>query len=438
MTGRFWHGDPELRAEADRLRKIADDEGTRGGAALPSRPVVQIHNGALPRVIDAAEQVLVKADAEIFEFADHPVYVSYEVPPKNHFAPYRRRTMFRYESAHLAEHWTRSADFQRFDARSGKWRSIDCPEKIAIAYLQRRGRRKLRRLRGVISTPTLRPDGSILDQAGYDEETGLFYDPCGVEYPPLAEKPSFEDAVAALARLREPIALFPYVPDDPADPGRSASRSVTLSATVTGLIRASLPTVPLHSTDATVAGSGKSLLDNIVAMVVTGRTCHPVAETEETAEFEKRLATALVKGPQIIGLDNCTVPIGGGLLCQALTEQVISIREFGTLKGVDVENAALILANGNNLVFKADIVRRVLRASLDPKCERPELREFSFCPLKMAAEQRPELVIAGLTILRAYHIADRPRQPLTPLDRSMSGRSGRERPSCGWASLIRV
>ena len=33
----------------------------------------------------------------------------------------------------------------------------------------------------------------------------------------------------------------------------------------------------------------------------------------------------------------------------------------------------------------------------------------------MAAEQRPELVIAGLTILRAYHIADRPRQPLTPL-----------------------
>ena len=158
------------------------------------------------------------------------------------------------------------------------------------------------------------------------------------------------------------------------------------------------------------------MLDNIIAMIVTGRTVHPVAETTNTEEFEKRLATALIKGSQIIGLDNCTIPIEGGLFSQAATEPVVSIRDFGTLKDVDVENTALILVNGNNLVFLGDIVRRVLRAELDSQCERPELRKFDFSPLKQTAGRRSELVIAGLTALRAYHVAGRPKQPnLDPL-----------------------
>ena len=372
-------------------------------------------NGQLPRTIDAAEQIIAQNDPEIFEFSGHPVYLAHEVPPKNHFVAYRRRRMYRYESAHLADQWGRYVDFQKFDGRNETWRSVDCPEAIAAAYLQRKGRRKLRPLRGVISTPTLRADGSILEEVGYDEDSALFFDPCGLKYPAVPENPSRDDALRALAALKEPISLFPYVPDNAeASLERSASRSVTLSAMITGLIRASLATAPIHSSSAPVAGSGKSMLDNIVAVLATGRTCHPVAETPNTEEFEKRLATALIKGSQIIGLGNCTVRIGGGLLCQAVTESVISIRDFGVLKDVEIENTALILVNGNNLVFSGDVIRRVLRAALDPKCERPEQRKFDFCPLKMAAERRPELVVAALTILRAFHVAGRPRQ--TSLD----------------------
>jgi hypothetical protein len=395
------------REEAEKKAKVINSNG------LASRPIVRIVNGELPRTIDAAEQIVAKADPEIFEFAGHPVYLGLEAPPKNHLVAYRRRSMFRYETAHLAEHWGRYVDFQKFHAK--KWQSVDCPNKVATAYLQRKGRRNLRPLRAVISAPTLRPDGSILDRLGYDEQTALFYDPCGLEYPAIPDKPTREQALAAIARLKEPIRLFPYVPDG-AKPERSASRSVTLSGMLTGLIRPSLPTAPVDSSSATVAGSGKSMLDNIIAMIVTGRTVHPVAETTNTEEFEKRLATALIKGSQIIGLDNCTIPIEGGLFSQAATEPVVSIRDFGTLKDVDVENTALILVNGNNLVFLGDIVRRVLRAALDPQCERPELRKFDFSPLKETAERRSELVIAGLTALRAYHVAGRPKQPkLDPL-----------------------
>jgi hypothetical protein len=404
-------------ARAKQARQEAEKNKGKGNGAdpahdapspPPNRPIVRVVNGKLPRAIDAAEQIFAKNDPEIFEFAGHPVYLGREAPPRNQIVMYRRRIMQRYDTAHLADQWTRFVDFQKYDGRNNQWRSIDCPEKFATIYLQRKGRRHLRPLRAVISTPTLRLDGSILERPGYDEETALFYDPCGLLYPAVPVKPSRDDALAALARLKEPIALFPYVSD--------ASRSVTLSAELTGLIRPSLPTAPVHSSSATVAGSGKSMLDNIVAMILTGRTVHAVAETANTEEFEKRLATALIKGSQIIGLDNCTVPIGGGLFCQAATEQVVSIREFGVLKDVEVDNTALILVNGNNLVFLGDIFRRVLRAALDPKCERPETREFDFCPVKMAAERRAELVISGLTILRAFHVVDRPKQgALKPL-----------------------
>jgi hypothetical protein len=51
---------------------------------------------------------------------------------------------------------------------------------------------------------------------------------------------------------------------------------------------------------------------------------------------------------------------------------------------------------------------------LDPQVERPELRAFARHPLAEAKARRGELVVAALTILRAYHVAGRPCAP-TPL-----------------------
>ena len=64
------------------------------------------------------------------------VYLGDEMPPRNHYGVCRRRTIFPYEAAHLAEHWTRCTDFQKYDGRTKTWRSIDCPEKLATAYMR--------------------------------------------------------------------------------------------------------------------------------------------------------------------------------------------------------------------------------------------------------------------------------------------------------------
>jgi putative DNA primase/helicase len=410
------------------------ESGLNSNPKLP-REIVYVQGGELPHVIDDAEDILVKCDAEIFEHSTRPSYLGREDPPKKQIVVNPRRVIFPYGADHLADQWTRYVDFQRYDARSKKWLSINCPDYVAQAYLQRKGRRHLRPLHAVISTPTLRHDGSILDTPGYDPDTALFYDPCGVDYPPIPENPTQKEIAEALATLKHPIRKFPFVPDKD-NPNRSASRSVMLSAMLTGVIRPSLTTSPLHGFTSPVAGSGKSKLGNIISIIVMGRTVHAVAETKSTDEFEKRVATALIHGEQIIGFDNCTTAVGGGLLSQALTEPSIAIRAFGTLRDAIVENAALVIANGVNLVFSGEVIRRCLRCAIDPQCENPETREFDFEPLQEVGKTRPQLVVAALTLLRAYVVAGRPAQRFAPLGSLMIGRPGRGQPWCGSRSPI--
>ena len=101
----------------------------------------------------------------------------------------------------MRERFTRFVDFQKFNAKEKKWVSINCPPDLAAAYLERTGDWKLRVLSGIANAPTLRPDGSILDQPGYDAATGILYDPRGVTYPPIPATPTKPDA--ALAALFE-------------------------------------------------------------------------------------------------------------------------------------------------------------------------------------------------------------------------------------------
>lgn len=71
---------------------------------------------------------------------------------------------------------------------------------------------------------------------------------------------------------------------------------------------------------------------------------------------------------------------------------------------------AFFCTTGNNLRFAGDLTRRALLCSLDPGCERPELREFAFDPIEAVKANRPLYVHAVLTILRAYHVAGRPQK----------------------------
>src|SRR5262249_10571610 len=210
-------------------------------------------------------------------------------------------------------------------------------------------------------------------------------------------QPSEEDAHAALKEIHQVISTFPFV--------SAADWSVAVSAFLTTLDRRSMPTAPLHGFTAPIAGSGKSKLVDMASMLATGRWMPVISQGRTEEELEKRLGAELLAGSVAISIDNCEYPLQSSFLCQALTQRQLNIRLRGFSKTVETPANASLFATGNNLVVAGDLIRRTLMCSLDAHCERPELRHFDTDPIKFVRAERGKLVVAALTILRAWYVS---------------------------------
>jgi putative DNA primase/helicase len=373
--------------------------GTAAGAPL-NRPIIRIIGGELPSIVTEAEQAVISANMRVFQRGSlivRPAHSRVEIADGNtttaiRLAPIRAQLLV--ELMTLAAAWER---FVKID-----WVPIDCPQRVAETYLARDGAWSVPVLAGIVNCPVLRPDGSILATAGYDTSTGLLYDPQGMKFSPVPEKPDKEDAIKALAVLKDLLATFPFVTD--------ADRSVALSGILTAIHRRSLPTAPAHCLTAPVAGSGKSMIVDIASEIADGRRAAVMSLGRTDEEAEKRLGSALIAGDSIISIDNIDRPFGGELFCQALTQTMLKIRILGYSKIVEVPSNAVLFANGNNLTLVGDMTRRAIMCTMDPGVERPETRTFTRDPLAMVRADRDKYVIAVLTILRAFHVAGKPFQ----------------------------
>jgi hypothetical protein len=369
----------------------------------PTKPTIRFTPGDLPQVIDQAEQALLDADLGLYQRGGQIVRVGV-VPicvDENRSVTVRR--ILPVGEHAMVEALTSAAAWEKFDGRSKTWIATDAPLKAASTYLDRVGRWRLPVLTGVITAPTLRPDGSILDQPGYDRATGLLYLPANDDFPVLLQQPTKQDAREALGTLHALIDSFPFV-DGP-------SRSVALSAILTACIRRSLPTAPMHAFSAPTAGSGKSFLVDVASMIAAGRQAAVIAQGKTQEELEKRLGSLLLAGDQVIAIDNCEDALGGDFLCALLTQPFVRARILGRSESPEVPTNAFVTATGNNLVLLGDMTRRAVLCRLDPKEERPELRRFESNPLTAVQTERGRFVAAALTLLRAYHVAGRPAPP---------------------------
>ena len=260
-------------------------------------------------------------------------------------------------------------------------------------------------LLGTIETPTLRPDGSVLQKAGYDEASGLFFDSAQV-FPVINNKPSKDDAVAALAEIGEVVKDFPFVDD---------ARPVAIGAILTALVRRVLPAAPMFLFDAPVPAAGKSLLANVVAWIATGRIPATQPYVGDSEEDRKRIVATLIAGDAVVLFDNISRPLQDDTLCKVLTQPQLDDRLLGTMSNLRLPTRTTFLGTGVNLVVKGrDMVRRVQKCRIDPDMERPEERTFDYVLRDYVMQQRAKLVAAGLTIMRGYIVAGCPEQSIKP------------------------
>lgn len=368
--------------------------------AVDARRIIHIKAGEIERVVNEAEDALIKANLGLYLSEGRIVYVAdVEVPGVDGRTVVGQRIRERGEGA-LVEDLSKAADFSKLNAKE-RWEPTDPPFMVVKILRQRGERLRLPILTGVVNAPTMRSDGTLIDRPGYDAVTGLLYDPLGVAFPSIPARPSRRQAVRALGELEDLLSTFDFVDD--------VSRSVALSAILTALTRRSVSHAPCHAFTAHQAGSGKSMLCDLASIIATGREAAVMAQGKTPDEFEKRLGAALLAGDPIIVLDNCVQPVAGDALCQAVSQKRAKLRILGKSEAPDVPCNAFVMANGNNLVIEGDMTRRTIQCGLDPKCERPELREFGRNPLAHAKANRAELVCAALTILRAFHVEGRPK-----------------------------
>ena len=313
------------------------------------------------------------------------------------------------DPAYLRELAAQAAAWKKYDKRADAWEDA-LPPTWAVETLLARRVWPFPLLEGVVTAPTLRPDGSVLDLPGYDPDTGLFLAVNGVDYPPIPQRPTLDAARTAIGTLHQVFIDFPWL----ASHHFSATLAAVLALAGRYAIRGS---VPLHAVRSTNRGSGKSLLVDAVSLSATGRPAPRWPQVQEEEEERKRLLTLALDGDTCTHIDNVTRPLGSPALNAALTASTFKDRILGKSESREAPMHVVFFASGNNMTFKSDTARRVVPIDLDPKMERPEERtNFQHSPLlPWVRHEHPRLLAAALTVLKAYFTAGCPAQNITPL-----------------------
>ena len=373
----------------------------------PELPLIYLNPGQRSRIVDDLENALIAGDCGLYRNAGRLVEITWQEIAVADGETDLSLQLAELTPLGLVDRLSRVAIFKRYLKTEDKWVTADCPKDVAQTYIER-AKKRVPVLLGVITAPTLRFDGSILQALGYDQRTRIFFECNGVNFPEVPTSPTKEMAQKALDQIKRLFSCYVF---------EDGGLSVAVSCIVTAVVRSALPAAPLHGFDAPLAGSGKTKLFDVASVISTGHRAAAFGGGDGRSgqeETEKKLAASLLAGDTMILLDNMETPLEGQLLNQMLTEQKVTLRPFGKLKNRIATCLALIGATGNQLSIRGDLLRRCLVARLVIEHERPELREFSFDPVELAKDQRPELVIAALTIVRAYQVS-KARVKVTPL-----------------------
>ena len=276
---------------------------------------------------------------------------------------------------------------------------------------------RFRLLNGIVDSPTLRNDGTLLDIPGYDPQSGLFgdFDGSGWNIP---SSPTRDDARDAMRMLHELVSETSFA--------ESIHRSVWVAGLLSIVAREyARGNVPLFAVSANQRGAGKGTIVDLASAIATGRPATKWAppsgrRSDTEAEEDKRLTTVALNGTRVLLYDNVRAgqPIGTPALERAITAGPDGSMGMvsGRVLGKNVEAKApwrvVVWVTGNNLMTRGDLDRRVVLCRLHTNLEQPENRRFQrISPVDYAIANRREYLIACLTILLAHKRAIDDHEP---------------------------
>lgn len=280
------------------------------------------------------------------------------------------------------------------------------PPREVVEALSVAGQWELPELLEVRSEPTILESGRVVSTPGYHPDAMLFYAPSG-KFPEVPESPTREDAVKALEQLLEVVVDFPFT--------SPASRSAMISLVLTIVARSAIDgNTPLFMIYARQASAGKGLLANVAALIGLGQQVQIMQAPKEDDEWRKQITTQVK-----LNTGYCTIDEAKALSSAVLASAITcggwwtdrELRSNDTLRG----RRPVLSSCGNNTSVHGDMARRIVPIEIDPKCERPEERKGFRHPrlIRWTLANRPRLLVAALTVLRAFAVAGKPDQSLS-------------------------
>jgi len=282
-------------------------------------------------------------------------------------------------------------------------------------------------LEAVVTTPLLRPDGTVLDEKGYDSRTGIIYE-SKVEFDHILRQPTRQDAFEARDILLETIVNFPLKTE--------AYKSCWMAAVLSPFARYAYPgPTPLFVIDKNMPGAGGSLLADSIGLIAMGHPMPRMPNTADDEEMRKKITTLAMSSERMVLIDNVVGKVGTTSLDACLTSEIWQDRVLGKNAGITLPMKIIWLTTGNNVDLRRDTSRRSLRMLIESQEANPEERENLPDLPAWIYENRGRLVCAALTLLRAYCAAGRPNMGLKPWG-SFEGWSRLIRDAIVWAGMI--
>ena len=284
------------------------------------------------------------------------------------------------------------------------------PTRDQVNMVLRAGKYNVPKITGISYTPIVQKDGYIMDVGGYDEETETWY--CatgGLEKIRIPDKPTKQDAIDAIEFVIEEILHdFPFIDQT----ARANALGMMLSPLMLRYISGK---IPMAVVTATTAGTSKSLLCELAAIIATGRRAAMNSIVKNEEEFSKKLTSCLLSGQPVTVFDDTptSLKVNSNSLHKALTSDTVQDRGFHTQKIISSPVNTVFILNGNNVNLDGGIPRRSYKIKMDPKTANPHLRsgfrkEYDSL-LTWTQKNRADIVEALLTTIRAWFVAGKPK-----------------------------
>jgi hypothetical protein len=268
----------------------------------------------------------------------------------------------------------------------------------------------------ITEVPVFAPDGSLSIEPGYHEIGFTYHIPCDdVKVTKVPRKPTPDEVKQARELIEELFVDFPFV--DKAD------KAHAVAMLMLPFIRDLIPgPTPNHLVEAPSPGSGKGLLTDVALWPATGEpTGHStvgfLTEARDGDEWRKQITTTLRNLPVAVKIDNITRTLDSGHLAAVLTTTMWKDRLLGRNEEIEVPVRCVWVTTANNPTMTTEIARRCVRIRLDPKIDRPWMREgFKHSDLKAwAADHRSELIRSALILGQNWLALGRPKPSCKPL-----------------------